>query len=156
MIERSIFYNRLNNHCKLCEHWRGVCLKGHDLSSPLGCPIKKFTPVDDAGYAVENAPAPPAPRMVDCCGGNAAMPPLTWTQVFASFTKSMVEWIKAGAPLVSSEVHGQRYDQCKNCTRFRNFYCEHCKCIAYLKTKLATEQCPLPAPRWLSATDRDV
>jgi hypothetical protein len=79
------------------------------------------------------------------------MPPLTWARVLVSFTKSMVKWIAAGVPLVGADVHGQRYGKCKSCTKFNRFYCEHCKCVAYLKTKLATEQCPLPEPRWVSA-----
>lgn len=79
------------------------------------------------------------------------MPPLTWPQVLARFAKSVVGWIKSGAPLVDSELHGQRYARCKTCPQFRGFYCGHCKCVAYLKTKLATESCPLPEPRWVSA-----
>ena len=82
------------------------------------------------------------------------MPPLTWGQVLVSFTKSMAEWIKAGAPLVDSQQHGLRFEQCKNCDRYHGFYCNQCKCVAYLKTKLATESCPLPAPRWVSAIYR--
>ena len=131
-------------------------MKGHALSGPEGCPEHKFPPVDGAGYAQERTVGSPAPRLLtNCCGGDGAMPPLTWAQVLARFIKSMAEWLAAGAPLVSSEVHGARYDQCKNCTKFRSFYCTHCKCIAYLKTKLATEQCPLPEPRWTSASVRD-
>jgi len=132
-------------------------MKGHGLASPEGCPIKRFPPVDGAGYALDRQAEPGAPATVRGCEncGSQGMPPLNWGQVLASFTKSMVGWIKAGAPLVGGRVHGLRYDQCNTCTEFRSFYCHHCKCLAYLKTKLATEQCPLPEPRWVSAIDPD-
>lgn len=151
MIEQSVFYDRLHNHCRLCEHWKGVCLKGHALASDKGCPVFKFEPVNGADYAREPVLDAVVPTLRDCCGMNPAMPPLTWPQVMASFASSMVKWIRSGAVLVDGEQHGLRYDQCKTCTRFRAFYCEHCKCVAYLKTKLASEQCPLPEPRWVSA-----
>jgi hypothetical protein len=155
VIEHTLFYNRLDNFCKRCPHWKNVCLKGHGLASPEGCPIRSFPPVDGAGYAEDRPATLPAPGAVRGCDGcGSAMPPMSWGQVLASFAKSMAEWIKAGVPLVGGRVHGLRYDQCKTCTQFRSFYCAHCKCVAYLKTKLATEQCPLPEPRWISAIDQ--
>ena len=158
MIEHTVFYDRLENFCKLCPHWQNVCMKGHGLSSLEGCPVKKFPPVGSAGYAEDRPVATPAPGQVRGCEscGSQGMPPMNWGQVLASFTKSMVDWIRAGVPLVGGRIHGLRYDQCKTCTEFRSFYCAHCKCLAYLKTKLATEQCPLPEPRWVSAIVQDV
>jgi len=155
MIEQRVFYDRLENHCKLCPHWKGVCLKGHALASDEGCPLQKFPPVNGADYAPERTTAAPAPKIVDCCGADSRMPPLNWGQVLASFAKSMAEWIKAGLPLVSHKTHGMRYGSCKTCLQFHRFYCKHCKCVAYLKTKLATEQCPLDPPRWFSAIAPD-
>ena len=155
VIERTLFYDRLNNHCRQCEQWKGVCLKGHALASDLGCPLRKFEPVGDAGYATEPVASAVVPKLLDCCGSNAAMPAMTWPQVLAGFASSMVDWIRKGLPLVDGELHGQRYDRCKTCTKFRNFYCEHCRCVAYFKTKLATEECPLPEPRWVSAIAPD-
>jgi hypothetical protein len=155
MIEHTVFYGRLENFCKRCPHWKNVCLKGHGLSSEEGCPVKKFLPVAGAGYAVDRQAEASAPATVRGCEGcgNQGMPPMTWGQVLASFTKSMAEWIRVGVPLVSSRIHGLRYDQCKNCTEFHRFYCNRCKCVCFLKSKLATEQCPLPEPRWISTID---
>jgi hypothetical protein len=75
------------------------------------------------------------------------MPPLSWAQVIAAFGKSMVKWVAEGLPLADSALHGVRCDHCKVCPKFNRFYCTHCKCIAYLKTKLATEACPLDPPK---------
>ena len=157
MIEHAVFYDRLENFCKLCPHWTGVCLKGHGLSTPQGCPIKLFPPVAGADYALDRPTGALAPDLVkNCSGCGAGAPtPLNWAQVLAHFTASMAAWIKAGAPLVSGEVHGLRYAQCKACPQFRSFYCGHCKCLAYLKTRLATESCPLLPPRWTSASAQD-
>src|SRR5271157_673781 len=152
VIDSSVFYERLGRFCSVCPHWRGVCLKGHALALPEGCPLRLFPPVEGADYAAGHQDSPGAPPLRECCGADSVMPPLTWTQVFISFTRSMAKWVAAGLPLVSREVHGERYAKCKSCTEFYGFYCKHCRCIALLKTKLGgDEQCPLPEPRWFSA-----
>lgn len=150
MIDHDVFYARLNGHCKTCEWWKNVCLKGHQLASPQGCPIHKFEPVEGAGYAPDKPPNTPTEMtvMTGCCGDTPDMPPLTWGQVLLKFVVSMATWIKAGLPMVSIAEHGERYDQCKTCDEFNRFYCKKCRCIAYLKTKLATETCPKDPPRW--------
>lgn len=149
MIDSEVFYARLNNHCKACPSWKNVCLKGHALSAPEGCPLRKFPPVEGAAYAEDKQAAEESPQPVKgCCGEGAEMPPLTWGQVLLHFTKSVAVWIAQGLPLVDSETHGQRYGKCKTCDKFNKFYCKQCKCVAYLKTKLATEVCPLDPPRW--------
>jgi len=152
VIDRAVFYDRLNRFCKPCDHWKGVCLKGHALASPEGCPLRLFSPVEGAAYAPGQADAPGAPPLRECCGSSSAMPPLNWAQVLAAFMRSMAKWVAAGLPLVDRQTHGARYERCKTCTRFNRFYCEHCRCIAFLKTKLATEECPLPEPRWRSVS----
>ncbi len=155
MLDRAVFYDRLENFCKRCPHWHNVCLKGHGLASADGCPLKAFPPADGADYAVDRQAESSAPGQARNCSsgcGDPEMPALGWAQVLASFTKSMAEWLKAGMPLVSSGLHGARYGQCRACPQFRRFYCAHCRCLAYAKTKLATEKCPLPEPRWVSAT----
>jgi len=148
VIERAVFYDRLENFCKKCPHWKGVCLKGHSLSSDLGCPIRNFPGVNGADYAPENQAQVVTPQPCTSCG-DASMPSLSWPEVMAAFAESLAKWIKAGVPLVNRHDHALRYGQCKDCNRFRKFYCEHCKCLAYLKTKLATEVCPLKPPRWI-------
>jgi hypothetical protein len=149
VIKHEVFYDRLNNHCKQCEWWKNVCLKGHGLASPQGCPLQKFPPVDGAGYAPDIPPQKPTVLVSGCCEDAAEMPPLTWGQVLLKFTMSMATWIKAGLPMATIDHHGERYGQCKSCDEFNRFYCKQCKCIAYLKTKLLTEQCPKQPPRWV-------
>jgi hypothetical protein len=149
MIDRDVFNERRDTFCRQCEWWQGVCLKGHALGSSDGCPLHKFPPVEGAGYAPDKQAEQDSPKLIKgCCGGSDDMPPLTWAQVLIQFTKSIATWIAEGLPLVSSEQHGARYEQCKPCPQFKRFYCKHCKCIAYLKTKLGTEVCPLDPPRW--------
>ena len=50
MIPRDVFYDRLEKHCKPCSEWDGVCLRGHALQSPTGCPMLKFEPIQAADY----------------------------------------------------------------------------------------------------------
>jgi len=144
MIPRDVFYDRLGKHCQQCEHWANVCLKGHASSSPEGCPIYKFPPIQGAQYAsVREAPSPPA--FANCCGNTIQeLEPLTWPQVLAHFAESMTKWIASGMKVVKKDTHMSRYGTCKlnTCGEFRDFYCHHCKCIAYCKAKLATETCP--------------
>lgn len=147
MIPSENFYERRDRYCKPCEHWRGVCLRGHNLASPAGCPLKKFPPIQGADYAKDHEPAPVQIEQ-GCCGQNDGMPPLTWTDVVRAFAESVVNWIKAGLPLVGSEQHGLRYGECKKCPHFQGFYCKKCRCIGYLKTKIGSEKCPDQPPRW--------
>ena len=51
--------------------------------------------------------------------------------------------IKAGMPLVSAGVRGQRQALCGVCPEFSNGICHQCGCITPVKTWLATEACPL-------------
>jgi hypothetical protein len=144
MIPRDVFYDRLDNHCRHCEHWANVCLLGHQSSSPEGCPDKRFPPIQGAQYAVVHV-APPPPALGNCCGNTKEeLKPLTWPQVLAHFAESMVKWVAEGLPLASREAHALRYGECKSnrCGEFKGFYCRHCRCVAYTKAKLATETCP--------------
>ncbi len=70
------------------------------------------------------------------------MPVITWEQMISQFAKALLEWVKAGAPLASKRQHHERWETCKGCPKFRDFYCTECKCLCYLKTKLSTESCP--------------
>ena len=80
------------------------------------------------------------------------MPPITWVEVARQFASSAIRWTAEGFPVVSTQEHGERYGKCKSCTRFVGFYCSLCRCVAYLKTKLATESCPDQPPKWTSAS----
>lgn len=152
MIDREAFYERRDKHCVPCEFWRGACLKGHALQSAQGCPLRKFPPIAGADYAPDKPVPVEPPQIVSCCGGTPAMPPLTWPEVVRQFGISMARWVAEGCPVVDAHGHGERYGKCKSCTRFVGFYCEVCKCVAYLKAKVATESCP--EGKWTSASDR--
>lgn len=148
MIERSVFYLRLDV-CKACEFWRGACLKGHALSSDLGCPVQKFEGVGAAGYAADQ-PVPisslPEVRGTGCCGAvtEEELKPLAWVDVWKHLTKAVLEWKKAGFPITSQTAYNARINACKQCPKaqYKWFQCKHCKCIVYSKAKLATETCP--------------
>lgn len=144
MVPRKVFYERMEQHCKQCQHWANVCLLGHQLASPEGCPEKKFAPIQGAQYAVpREAVAPPV--LTGCCNNSTEeLKALTWPEVLAHFAESMTRWVAEGCPLVKKEAHAARYSKCKSneCGQFRSFYCHHCKCIAYTKAKVATETCP--------------
>jgi len=107
-----------------------VCDLGHAITSTYGCPLKKFPPVGDAPYLA-----------LDQQRYRLSMP-LTWPKVLEVFAKAMLQWVKAGIPLVSGSVHETRFAKCKSCPLYRNFQCKACSCLAYTKAKLATERCP--------------
>ncbi len=51
--------------CQNCPHWIGGCSRGHYLTSPTGCPLKKFAPLRNFDYAVDR---PKAVNLWGCCG----------------------------------------------------------------------------------------
>lgn len=144
MIPAPVFRERLNTHCKNCEFWKGVCLKGHTLQGPMGCPLKKFPPVEGADYLPDlPLPQTPAPRMTPCCGNtDTPLTEMTWPEVFSHFRSAVQAWQEAGFPLTPDDVYQKRIETCKNCPRYRWFQCRVCKCIVYTKAKLQTETCP--------------
>ncbi len=100
MIPHAIFYARLQV-CQKCKFWDGICLKGHSASSPTGCPIHAFEPIQGAGYDTgvpAKAQEPAAPRK--CCSQPSETPVVTWDGMLRQFAGAMVDWIKAGVPLV--------------------------------------------------------
>ena len=143
MIDRGKFYERLEV-CRLCEFWRGVCLKGHALQSPAGCPLKKFEPIGGASYH------PDVPFTVSkveatarCCTADAAdLVPLTWAQATAAFTLSMATAVKNGFVFVEDADYQARMTTCRACEEYRHFQCRLCKCVCLFKAKLAHETCP--------------
>ena len=145
MIERSVFYDRLDNHCKPCSEWNGACLRGHGLHSPTGCPLHKFEPVNAAGYDVDRPRTSGNPGCPSCAAkaNDPVFPEMTWPQVMQHFASSMVEWAKSGLATVSSGEHKRRYTLCQSCPQYTRYHCKICKCLVYTKTKMATEKCPL-------------
>lgn len=77
------------------------------------------------------------------------MPELTWSQVMASFAMAQVRWAMNGFPIVPANIKADRGSKCQACPQRKGYWCRLCKCLIYLKTSLATEQCPANPPRWL-------
>lgn len=151
MLDRETFYAR-KAICKVCDSWSGVCRRGHALQSAQGCPLKRFPPVFGADYAPDRPLVAQTPQLAGCCGGSKGEETITWTDVVRQFAEAMLLWAKEGFPTVSRKTHAIRYAKCRLCPFFLNFYCRKCKCVAYLKSKLATESCPDDPPRWPSAS----
>jgi hypothetical protein len=152
MISHELFYRRLAV-CKGCEFWQSVCLKGHPLQSPLGCPVRKFDPVDAAGYYPDTTvvKVPPTVEPAECCGKGRTDPelkPMSWQEAAAHLKESIKKWKEAGYPMLEGEAYEHRIVTCKNCPsqQFRWFQCRVCRCLIYTKAKLATESCP--AKHW--------
>lgn len=150
MIPKNVFYDRRDNHCLKCEFWKGACLKGHALSSPQGCPIKKFEPINGADYAPDR-PAPEAPSIPppgNCCGGkDEELKPMGWAEAIKHLRESLAQWEKDGRPLVPEANYHVRVNICQdNCPHYRWFQCRLCKCLVFAKAKLPHEICP--ADRW--------
>jgi len=143
MIDHRVFYDRLENHCKKCEFFGASrCRKGHAIASPTGCPLQKFPPLSGHGYDVEKEASQPFQPSCASCVVDEKMPALSWPQVTAHFASAMVRWAAAGMPVVSEQVHGERNVTCKGCPRRNGHWCSICRCLIYLKSKVATEQCP--------------
>lgn len=148
MLPHNVYNQRLQDFCYKCEWWdRLRCRKGHLPTSSTGCPVGKFEPVNGAGYD-EDRPADPVATEMSCCGHDQNMPDLSWPQVLALFAQSMVRWVKGGMALVADRQHGDRLRKCDACPWRKGFWCTKCRCVCYLKAKLATEKCPDSPPRW--------
>lgn len=150
MVNRDVFQQRLSI-CKTCEFWQGVCLKGHNLGSPLGCPVRRFEPVSGAGYLPDTVVVKPLEpvRTAGCssCGKpvDETLKPLTQLEAIDSLRVSMAKWAESGFSLASDEVFSARTRVCRACPsgRYQWFQCRQCRCVVYVKAKLATESCPL-------------
>jgi hypothetical protein len=148
MIPHEEFYRRRDEFCAPCEHWRGVCLRGHKLSSPQGCPLQKFPPILGADYAVDMQPrtesAPGAPG--GCCGSGAAdeLKPLSWGQAIQHLQDSLEQWNREGRKLTPEKDYLGRVDKCQTnqCGHYKWFQCRLCKCFVFAKAKLPHESCP--------------
>jgi hypothetical protein len=151
-VTAETFYARLNICQAGCDYWDGACRKGHTLRVPVGCPVRKFPPIAGFGF-MENKTAPAVsqhPTRCEGCGKDDELPTLTWLEIIAQFGDAMLRWAKAGLPVLSGPAHGVRYRTCAGdtksgtprCTYFKDFYCHRCRCVAYVKSKLATETCP--------------
>lgn len=149
MIPRSIFYDRRDNYCLKCEFWKGRCLKKHALTSPQGCPIKKFPPIQNAGYSPDIEVEPAKPPSGECCGkgGDPDLKPMSWADAAKHLAAAMAQWVRDGCPLTTDEIYQERVGTCQDgCPHFRWFQCRLCKCPIFTKAKVPTEKCD--AGRW--------
>lgn len=79
----------------------------------------------------------------------------SWTKLAVQFGASLMNWIRAGAPVVSWELFKERHLKCtgdethSRCPAFTKFQslgiskCGKCGCSTGVKLWLATEKCPL-------------
>ena len=144
MIDPKTFYAR-RDICSACSNWKGVCLKGHALSTPVGCPERKFAPVEGASY-MEDHPVvtPETPVVKACCGGAGAdVRELTYAEAAKAFAADMKIWAAAGFPLLSAAQYSARISVCSACPggHYKWYQCRLCKCIMMSKAKLATTDC---------------
>lgn len=63
-MNRDVYVRRLEI-CQRCYAWLGQCLKGHLVTSPTGCPERRFDPVDGADYDPD---VPLRSVSTTCCG----------------------------------------------------------------------------------------
>ncbi len=75
--------------------------------------------------------------------GAAKKKTISAVKVAASFTKSMAVWAASGMKVMSKAEHAKRYATCCTCEHMVGHMCTRCTCLAYAKTKLATEKCPV-------------
>lgn len=154
MIAKSVFDQRLAI-CKACRSWSNICLKGHALQSPTGCPDAKFPPVDGAAVA-QSAPViaqDTVSMFHTCCTeeANSELKPLSYAEAAKRFAQAMSIWQRGGFKLVTDDLHNRRLAVCKACPggHYRWFQCKLCKCVVALKAKLPDESCP--ASYWPSS-----
>lgn len=112
------------------------------MTSTTGCPIKKFKPLA-GGYHPENKIAVPMRQEPGCCGQKSEMPNLSVLAIAEQFTRSMSSWVAYGMPVATEELHLDRQSKCAPCQFSKGIWCTKCKCLIKLKTKLATEKCPV-------------
>ena len=73
----------------------------------------------------------------------------------SNLTNALVEWQRAGRPVVTSEQWNTRITICRKCEFWREFKetkiakCTKCGCSSG-KLLLATSRCPLSPPKWES------
>ena len=72
-----------------------------------------------------------------------------------NLTKSLIEWQRAGRPVVTSEQWNKRLNICRGCSYWREIKetkiakCMKCGCSSG-KLLLSTSKCPLNPPKWTS------
>ena len=78
-------------------------------------------------------------------------------QMVKSFSKELVNYIKEGAPNVTTEDYADRLDVCNNCPNIikQSMRCKLCGCTMQQKAKWKTSVCPDNPQRWKPQIVRD-
>ena len=63
--------------------------------------------------------------------------------VAKQFASSMKAWAKSGFKVAAKPKHAARYAICCTCQFMVGHFCPKCDCLAFAKTKLETEKCPI-------------
>ena len=113
-----------------CGQWKdSACGLSHRINSDSACPIGYFT---TSQFNTSSKVAPQVSK-------------LEWTDVLLDFSRSLQRWVASGLKTVLPQDHEIRFSKCQQntCGKYSNFVCTGCGCIAYAKTKLETEKCPI-------------
>jgi hypothetical protein len=57
--------------------------------------------------------------------------------------KAGYRYVTHGMPNVTTEQANERMLICTQCEHFNNYVCNECGCMLMLKTRMATESCPI-------------
>jgi|TARA_B110000908_G_C10230319_1_gene440220 hypothetical protein len=78
--------------------------------------------------------------------------PSLWKMV-ASFTLSLIEYVKGGQPVTTPVEYAKRLKICNACPHLKreNFRCGKCGCLLEFKARWATSSCPDDPKRWDTA-----
>ena len=78
-------------------------------------------------------------------------------QMLRSFSKELVNYVKEGAPNVTTEDYADRLDVCNNCPNIikQSMRCRLCGCAMQHKAKWKTSVCPDNPQRWEPQIVRD-
>ena len=81
-------------------------------------------------------------------------PPSMW-QMAKNFSSSLAEYLKAGAPNVTTDQYLERLDACNNCPKLmrEKMRCGLCGCLLEHKAKWKTTTCPDDPSRWPALMD---
>ena len=81
----------------------------------------------------------------------------TFLDLTNNLTKALVEWQRAGRPVVTSEQWNKRLTICRGCEHWSEIKktqiakCKKCGCSSG-KLLLSTSKCPLNPPKWNTET----
>ena len=78
-------------------------------------------------------------------------------QMVKSFSKELVNYVKEGAPNVTTEDYADRLDVCNNCPNIikQSMRCRLCGCAMQHKAKWTTSRCPDNPSRWKKQIIKD-